>query len=336
MKMLITGTAGFIGFHLAKAFIERGDEVVGLDNMSGGQIDLLQARLSETGISVENMRYGKPEESRKYGNYRFFLMDITDRDLLGKLFERERFDCVCHLAARTGVRHSLEYPEEYIRSNVEGFSYILETCRHFQVQHLLYASSSSVYGANTVQPYSVGQSTDRPISIYAATKKMNELMAHTYSHLYGLQTTGLRFFTVYGPYGRPDMAPFLFTKAIAEDQPVKVYNNGNMSRDFTYVDDVVRSILLLIDAGVSIEHPFQLYNIGKGEPVRLQDFVSTIEKHSGKIAKKQFYPLQIGDMISTFADVIPLEKKISYKPDTSLDEGIQKFVAWYKRFYSVT
>ena len=336
MKILITGTAGFIGFHLAKALLERGDEVVGLDNMSGEQTDLLQARLMETGISVENMRYGKPEESRKYKNYRFVLLDITDKETLMDLFACERFHCVCHLAAKTGVRQSLERPDEYIRNNVEGFSCILEACRRFEVQHLLYASSSSVYGENTEQPYSVGQPTDSPISIYAATKKMNELMAHTYSHLYGLPTTGLRFFTVYGPYGRPDMAPFLFTKAIAEDQPVKVYNNGNMSRDFTFVDDVVRSMLLLLSTDLSNEAPYQLYNIGYGHPIGLMDFIATIEKYLGKSTQKQFLPMQVGDMISTFANVVPLEKKIFYKPDTSVEKGIQKFITWYKSFYSVT
>ena len=332
MKVLITGASGFIGFHLAKALLERGDAVTGIDNMSGEAIHLQKARLLETGISADRLQYGKMEASRKYENYRFSLLDITDKEALEELFAQECFESVFHLAAKTGVRRSLEHPTEYIRSNVEGFSCILEACRRFRVQHLLYASSSSVYGANTVQPYSVGQPTDSPISLYAATKKMNELMAHTYSHLYQLPATGLRFFTVYGPWGRPDMAPFLFTKAITEDRPLKVYNNGNMFRDFTYVDDIVRSILLLIDAGVSLDEPCQLYNMGGGRPVGLLDFISTIEKYVGKTGTKQYLPLQDGDMITTLSDVSLLERKISYKPDTSVDEGIRKFVEWYKVF----
>ena len=246
MKILITGTAGFIGFHLAKALLERGDEVVGIDNLSGVEVHLLRARLSETGISCDNLQYGTTTISRKYENYRFILLDITDKEVLFNLFAQERFDCVCHLSAKTGIHSSLEYPEEYTRVNVIGFVHILEACRHFQVQRLFYASSSSVYGASSSQSDTISQATDSPISMYAATKKMNELMAHTYSHLYHLSTTGLRFFTVYGPWGRPDMVPFLFAKSIIEDEPIKVYNNGNMSRDFTYVEDVIHCILLLL------------------------------------------------------------------------------------------
>ena len=332
-KILVTGAAGFIGFHLVKSLCKKGFEVTGLDSMSGDIIDLQQARLSATGIFAKNLQYGKLEQSRKFENYSFVKLDITDQENIYKLFEHNRFDIVCHLAAKTGVRRSLECPDEYIRSNVEGFSNILEACRRFQSKRLLYASSSSVYGANTVQPYSVEQPTDSPISMYAATKKMNELMAHAYSHLYRLHATGLRFFTVYGPYGRPDMAPFIFTKAISEDKVIKVYNNGKMSRDFTYVDDIVQSITLLINAGVETEELCQLYNIGGGKPVELMGFISTIEKHLEKKAKKQFLPLQDGDMISTFADVKPLEKKIGYKPETSVEEGIRKFVEWYRNFY---
>lgn len=329
MKILITGVAGFIGFHLAKALLERGDEVIGLDNMSGNDINLMQIRLSKMGISAYSLKYGIMLRSHNYGRYRFTLQDITDRTALEYLFAQEGFDLVCHLAAKTGVRRSLECPDEFIRSNVEGFVHILECCCRFRVQHLLYASSSSVYGTNTVQPYAVCHPTENPVSMYAATKKMNELMAHTYSHLFRLPTTGLRFFSVYGPYGRPDMAPFLFTKAITEEVDIKVYNNGNMSRDFTYVDDIVRSIVLLIDAGITPENPYQLYNIGCGQPTGLLDLISILEKYLGKVAKKQFYPLQDGDMISTFADVSSLVEKISYHPQTSLDEGIRKFVEWY-------
>jgi UDP-glucuronate 4-epimerase len=335
MKVLVTGASGFIGFHLASALLERGDEVVGLDNMSGKNMDLQQARLCESGIPAEQSPYGSMVTSRKYNNYRFIRLDITDGGKLEELFSHECFDRVCHLAAKTGVRRSLAYPGEYIRSNVGGFANILETCRRHQVQHLLYASSSSVYGANQAQPYAVGQLTDNPISMYAATKKMNELMAYTYSHLYRLPTTGLRFFTVYGPWGRSDMAPFLFTKAIAEEKPVKVYNNGNMFRDFTYVDDIVRSILLLLDDDVLAEQSCQLYNIGRGCPVALLDFIAMIEKYLGKIAIKQLLPLQKGDMISTFANVSPLEKRINYKPNTSVEEGLEKFIVWYKDFYNI-
>lgn len=335
MKILITGTAGFIGFHLAKALLERGDEVIGIDNLSGIGINLLQARLLETGISCDNLQYGMTATSDKYENYRFILLDITDKEALFKLFAQERFDCVCHLSAKTGIYRSLECPEEYIHNNVMGFVHILEACRHFQIQSLFYASSSSVYGANTSQPYAIGQSTDSPISMYATTKKMNELMAHTYSHLYRLPTTGLRFFTVYGPWGRPDMAPFLFVKSIIEDEPIKVYNNGNMSRDFTYVEDVIRCILLLLDAEVSPEQPYQLYNIGGGRPTGLLDFISILEKHLKKTAKKQFLPLPDYDMITTFADISSLEMKIAYQPTTSVGEGIRKFVEWYKHFYHI-
>jgi UDP-glucuronate 4-epimerase len=335
MRILVTGASGFIGFHLTSALLERGNEVTGLDNMSGENMDLQQARLHEIGISAEQLPYGATAVSSKCGNCRFIRLDITDSRKLEELFAHECFECVCHLAAKTGVRRSLAYPDEYIRSNVEGFSHILEACRRHQVQHLLYASSSSVYGANQAQPYAVGQPTDSPVSIYAATKKMNELMAYTYRHLYRLPTTGLRFFTVYGPWGRPDMAPFLFTKAITEGQPVKVYNNGNMFRDFTFVDDVVRSILLLLNAGVPAEQPCRLYNIGGGRPTGLPDFIAIIEKYLKKNAVKQSLPLQDGDMFSTFADVSPLEKSIGYKPNTSVDEGIGKFIAWYRDFYNI-
>ena len=335
MKILITGTAGFIGFHLAKALLERGDEVIGLDNLSGIDVNLLQARLSETGISCDNLQYGTLLTSDKYENYRFILLDIMDKEVLFKLFEQEDFDCVCHFSAKTGIHRSLECPEEYISTNVIGFGHILEACRHFQVQRLFYASSSSVYGANSPQPYAINQPSDSPISMYAATKKMNELMAHTYSHLYRLSTTGLRLFTVYGPWGRPDMAPFLFVKSIIEGEPIKVYNNGNMSRDFTYVEDVIHCILLLLDAEVLSEQPYQLYNIGGGRPTGLLDFISMLEKQLNKIVPKQFLPLRNYDMITTFADLSSLKMKIAYQPTTSMNEGIRKFIEWYKNFYHI-
>ena len=334
MKLLITGAAGFIGFHLTKAFVEKGEDVIGIDNINDYcDVDLKFSRLDENGIDRLSICEQRMVQSKLYPNYRFMKIDICNKDDVFRLFSNERPDVVCHLAAQTGVRYSLINPDVYIQSNITGFCNILEACRHYPVQNLLYASSSSVYGKNKEQPYGIDQQTDHPVSLYAATKKMNELMAHTYSHLYHIPTIGLRFFTVYGPWGRPDMAPFIFAKSIIEGVPLKVYNNGAMSRDFTYVDDVVRSIILLLDAGVSPAQPYQLYNIGGGHPTGLLEFISILEKYLGKVAEKQFLPLQDGDMITTFADVSSLINKISYQPQTSVDEGIQKFVKWYKLFF---
>jgi UDP-glucuronate 4-epimerase len=348
MKILITGTAGFIGFHIAKRLLERGDEVVGIDNINDYyDVNLKYARLAETGISHEAEKWYTPVRSTKYPCYTFLRMNLEDRNQLMTLFERENFDNVCNLAAQAGVRYSLENPYAYIDSNIVGFINILEACRHNNIRHLVYASSSSVYGNNTKMPLSTSDNVDHPISLYAATKKSNELMAHTYSHLFGLPTTGLRFFTVYGPWGRPDMALFLFTKAILEDKPIKVFNYGEMVRDFTYIDDIVEGVIRVMDRPAKPNNknmddisasnlvPYKIYNIGNSSPVQLMEYISAIEKTLGKKAKKEFLPMQPGDVPRTEADVTDLVKDIRYKPTTKVEEGIRKFIEWYKEFYSI-
>ncbi len=335
MKILITGTAGFIGFHLAKAFIEKGDEVIGIDNINDYyDVKLKFDRLAETGINKNKIHEGILTQSEKYPNYRFTAMDISNKDELFSLFADERPEYVCNLAAQPGVRYSLTHPDAYIKSNVNGFLNILEACRYYPVKHLIYASSSSVYGLNQEQPYTTEQTTDKPISVYAATKKMNELLAHSYSHLYKIPTTGLRFFTVYGPWGRPDMAPVIFTKSILEGKPIKIYNEGKMYRDFTFIDDIIHSMVLLIN------HPrkekdelFQIYNIGNSQSVCLMDFITALESRLGTQAIKEFLPLQSGDMISTLADVSKLQEKISFSPNTNMEKGISLFVDWYLDYY---
>ncbi|WP_292654738.1 NAD-dependent epimerase [Nitratifractor sp.] len=349
MKILVTGTAGFIGFHLAKRLLERGDEVVGLDNINDYyDVRVKYGRLRETGIvGDEAIEYAKPVRSDKYENYRFVKLNLEDRAAIDELFEKERFDAVCNLAAQAGVRYSLVNPHAYIDSNIVGFVNLLEACRHNNVGHLAYASSSSVYGLNETMPFSVHDNVDHPISLYAASKKSNELMAHTYSHLYGLPTTGLRFFTVYGPWGRPDMALFLFTKAILEGRPIDVYNYGDMRRDFTYVDDIVEGLVRVIDhppkgnpewSGKhpdpgSSRAPYKIYNIGNNNPVKLMDFITAIEKAVGKEAQKNLLPIQPGDVPATYADVSDLIKDLGYKPATPIQEGIDQFVEWYREFY---
>ena len=334
MKILITGTAGFIGYHLAKSFIERDVEVVGLDNVNDYyDVQLKYARLNETGIDAANLCEGKMEQSKKYPNYRFVKMDISKKEDILSLFANERPDYVCNLAAHAGVRFSLNHPDVYIQSNVTGFLNILEACRFYPVKQLLYASSSSVYGLNREQPFATVQKTESPINVYAATKKMNELLAHTYSHLFKVPTTGLRFFTVYGPWGRPDMAPFIFAKSIIEKTPIQIYNHGKMYRDFTYIDDVVQSMVLLINQDNDGEL-YQIYNIGNSRSVNLIDFIETLENKLGICAIKNFLPLQQGDMVSTLADVSELEHKISYRPETSMEEGVSRFIDWYLDFYS--
>jgi UDP-glucuronate 4-epimerase len=349
-KILITGTAGFIGFHLAKKLLERGDHVIGLDSVNDYyDIRVKHGRLLETGIEPSNVSYNELIQSSKYPQYQFIQLQLEDSENLNKLFETQKFDKVINLAAQAGVRYSLENPRAYIDSNIIGFVNILEACRHNNVKHLSYASSSSVYGLNETRPFSTSHNVDHPISLYAASKKSNELMAHTYSHLFGLPTTGLRFFTVYGPWGRPDMALFLFTKAILEGKPIQVFNNGNMSRDFTYVDDIVEGVTRVSDnppkgneswSGThpdpgSSKAPYKIYNIGNNSPVKLMDFVTTIEKVLGKEAEKQFMPMQPGDVSATYADVQDLIKNLNYKPETSLEYGVGKFVEWYKEFYKV-
>ncbi|WP_417334638.1 NAD-dependent epimerase [Halarcobacter sp.] len=341
-KILVTGTAGFIGFHLAKKLLESGDEVVGLDNINDYyDVNLKYARLNELGILQNEITSNKLIKSDKYPNHKFIKMDLSNTNDINALFEKEKFDAVCNLAAQAGVRYSLENPHAYIDSNIKGFMNILEACRNYDVKNLSYASSSSVYGLNKSQPFKTTDKTDTPISLYAATKKSNELMAHTYSHLYGIKTTGLRFFTVYGPWGRPDMAPMLFADAITNDRPIKVFNHGNMSRDFTYVDDIVDGIIKVIDNPLStnsqslnpVNSNFRIYNIGNNAPVSLMDFIKTLEKSIGKEAIKNFMPMQDGDVESTYADVSDLINDFDYKPDTKLSDGIEKFVTWYKDFY---
>jgi UDP-glucuronate 4-epimerase len=348
VKILITGTAGFIGYHLANKMCERGDEVIGLDVINDYyDTNLKYNRLQDAGIVKEDIQYNKMVTSRKNKNYHFIKMDINDRENLMKLFEREKFDKVCNLAAQAGVRYSIENPHAYITSNIEGFINILEGCRHHHTKHLVYASSSSVYGMNEQMPFSVRDNVDHPVSLYAASKKSNELMAHTYSHLYGLPTTGLRFFTVYGPWGRPDMALFIFTKAIMEDKPIVVYNYGKMERDFTYIEDIVEGVIKVIDnvaqpnpawAGndpdpSSSKAPYRLYNIGNNNPVRLMDFISAIEKNIGKKAQKEMLPLQPGDVVKTWANVDELITNFNYKPNTPVEKGVGAFVDWYRMYY---
>jgi len=330
MKILVTGTAGFIGYHLATKLLELGHEVVGLDNINDYyDVNLKYARLEKLGIKKDEIEENRLVISSTNPNHKFIKTNLEDAVTLNNLFKTEKFDAVCNLAAQAGVRYSIENPHAYIQSNIVGFMNILEACRNYNVKNLSYASSSSVYGLNKSQPFKVEDKTDTPISLYAATKKSNELMAHTYSHLYGIQTTGLRFFTVYGPWGRPDMAPMLFTDAILNDRAIKVFNHGNMSRDFTYIDDIVDGIIKVI----LNPSDFKVYNIGNNAPVSLMEFIQTIEKAIGKVATKDFLPMQDGDVESTYADVSGLINDFGYKPDTKLVDGIGEFVKWYKEFY---
>lgn len=350
MKILVTGTAGFIGFHLIKRLLDRGNEVVGLDNINDYyEVNLKYDRLAETGIGKSEISPGKPLQSRKYPGYRFVKMELEDREGIAGLFRDEKFDKVCNLAAQAGVRYSLTNPHAYIDSNITGFVNILEACRHSRVQHLVYASSSSVYGLNESMPFSTADNVDHPVSLYATSKKSNELMAHTYSHLFGLPSTGLRFFTVYGPWGRPDMALFIFTKAILEGMPIDVFNNGNMQRDFTYVDDIVEGVIRVIDSPPkgnthwtgsepdpsSSPAPYKIYNIGNNSPVKLLDFIEAIEKATGKKADKNLMPIQPGDVPATWADVDELVSDMGYKPGTGIQKGVDAFVEWYRKYYSV-
>ncbi len=330
MKILVTGTAGFIGYHLAKKLLDQGHEVVGYDNINDYyDISLKYARLDNLGINQDEVKENTLVQSHSYPKHKFIKANLEDADTLNNLFKTEKFDAVCNLAAQAGVRYSIENPHAYISSNVVGFMNILEACRNYDVKNLSYASSSSVYGLNKSQPFKTTDMTDTPISLYAATKKSNELMAHTYSHLYDIQTTGLRFFTVYGEMGRPDMAPMLFADAISNDRPINVFNHGNMSRDFTYVGDIVDGIIKVI------ENPsdFNIYNIGNNSPVQLLDFIKTLENALGKEATKNFMDMQDGDVVSTYADVSGLINDFGYKPDTTLEVGISRFVDWYKEFY---
>lgn len=350
MKVLVTGTAGFIGYHVANYLLKRGDTVVGIDNINDYyDVRLKYGRLKTAGIDAENIPFGLRMQSATHPNYSFIRMNLEDRDALLKLCADEKFDAVCNLAAQAGVRYSLTNPYAYIDSNIVGFINILEACRHSGVKHLAYASSSSVYGLNEDMPFSTADNVDHPVSLYAATKKSNELMAHTYSHLYGLPTTGLRFFTVYGPWGRPDMALFIFTKAILAGEPIDVFNNGEMLRDFTYIDDIVEGIVRVIDTPAQPEEtwsgmnptpgrstaPFRVYNIGNSSPVKLMEFIKAIETKLGKEATKNMLPLQAGDVPKTYANVDDLVSDLGYRPATSVQDGINAFIDWYKTFYSI-
>jgi len=334
-KILVTGAAGFIGYHTSERLLARGDEVVGLDNVNDYYDPTLkEARLARIA--------GHP-------GFRFFRMELADRDGLERLFREERFDRVIHLAAQAGVRYSITNPHAYIDSNLIGFLNILEGCRHHGVQHLTYASSSSVYGANTAMPFSVHHNVDHPVSLYAATKKANELMAHTYSHLYGLPTTGLRFFTVYGPWGRPDMAMFLFTKAILDGNPIDVFNHGRMQRDFTYIDDIVEGVIHTSDHTAepngqwnsdapdpaTSKAPYRIYNIGNNNPVELMHLIETIERALGRVAQKRMLPLQAGDVPATYANVDALVRDVGFAPQTPIETGVANFVAWYRSYFQI-
>lgn len=319
---LVTGAAGFIGYYLAKALLDKGAAVIGVDNMN----DYYDVSLKEHRLSF----------LKEYDKFSFFKIDISDKNAVFMIFEENDIDCVINLAAQAGVRYSIENPDAYINSNIVGFFNILEACRHYPVDHLLYASSSSVYGGNKKIPFSTDDKVDNPVSLYAATKKSNELMAYSYSKLYGIKSTGLRFFTVYGPMGRPDMAAFLFADAIMHDRPIKVFNNGDMKRDFTYVDDIIAGILNIIpnpprpdEAGVN----YKVYNIGNNKPEDLMTFIGTLEKVIGKEAQKEFLPMQPGDVPVTYADVTDLMNDFGFKPDTTIEEGLSRFASWYKDYY---
>jgi UDP-glucuronate 4-epimerase len=340
MKVLVTGNAGFIGFHTAMKLLQRGDEVVGFDNVND---------YYDTGLKEARLSCLEQTAADTGSTYQFIRANLADRDAVESCFAEHRFDRVIHLAAQAGVRYSIENPHAYVESNLVGFVNVLEACRQHQVGHLTYASTSSVYGANTHMPFSEHDGVNHPVQFYAATKRSNELMAHSYSHLFGLPTTGLRFFTVYGPWGRPDMAPHLFTSRILAGEPIKVFNNGNHSRDFTYIDDIVEGVIRASDQPArsnpdwdsdhpdpaTSKAPFRLYNIGNSDAVKLGDFIAAIETATGKKARKEMLPLQPGDVPDTFADSSALQQSVGYKPATSVDEGVNRFVQWYREYYAV-
>lgn len=347
-KILITGTAGFIGFHLVKRLLTENFNIFGIDNINNYyDINLKYARLAETGILgskqinknrnesdfFKEIEFGEIINSGQYSNYRFQRADVQDKKFLFELFASEKFDYVIHLAAQAGVRYSIENPDLYIQSNIIGFFNILEACRQFPVKKLLYASSSSVYGNNSKIPFSTNDKTDEPASLYAATKKSNELMAHAYSHLYQIPTIGLRFFTVYGSWGRPDMSPILFADAITKGNVLKVFNNGEMERDFTHINDIVEGIYRIIKTDFTIQENYQIFNIGNGNPINLLRFIRTLENQLGQKAKLQFLPMQLGDVKKTWADISQLFECFNYKPNISIDEGIKEFVIWYRDYF---
>jgi len=336
-KILVTGAAGFIGYHLCEALIKQGHRVIGLDNINDYyDVNLKLARLSELGIAKEAATvFAEISQSTLHGpKMQFIRLNLEDREAVPKLFKTFNFDMVCNLAAQAGVRYSIENPEAYIDSNVTGFLNILECCRRHNVKRLVYASSSSVYGNSDDIPFKETANVDTPISLYAATKKSNELMAHTYSHLYKIETIGLRFFTVYGPWGRPDMAMFLFTDAIVNNKPIKVFNEGNLSRDFTYIQDITTGLVNTLIRDSKNDSLYKLYNIGNGRPVQLLDFIESLEKELEITAIKKMLPMQAGDVHQTFADTTSLEQDYNYKPQIEIDRGIKEFVSWYKEFYT--
>ena len=350
MKILITGTAGFVGFHLAKKLAALGHTIVGIDSINNYyDVTLKSNRLVASGIDADQVAYNSKVQSHTNPNYSFVQLQLEDAASLQLLFMVEKFDIVINLAAQAGVRYSITHPAAYINSNIVGFANLLECCRRHPVKHLVFASSSSVYGLNSTVPFSTQHNTDHPASLYAATKKSNELTAHVYSHLFNLPVTGLRFFTVYGPWGRPDMAPFLFTDAILHDKPIKVFNNGEMERDFTYVDDVVECVVRIMDkipagnenagqenpqASLS-SAPYKIFNVGNSRPVPLMDFIKAIEKATGKTAILEMKPMQPGDVVKTYADVADLTREINYSPNTGIQQGIDLFVDWYKNYHSI-
>jgi UDP-glucuronate 4-epimerase len=338
MKILITGAAGFIGYHTVKHFAEKGNRVVGIDNMNNYyDVELKYGRLKERGIQKGYIQNHKAVQSSVYPNFRFIKADLQNKEFIDQLFEKEHFDVICNLAAQAGVRYSIENPYAYIDSNIIGFLNILEACRFHPVKHLVYASSSSVYGLNKKVPYSETDKVDSPVSLYAASKKSNELMAHVYSKLYGIPTTGLRFFTVYGPWGRPDMAPYLFMDSIVHQIPINVYNHGKLSRDFTFIDDIVEGLSAIIDNAAPVtDIPFKIYNIGHGKPIKLLDFIATIETVTGQKAIMKMASMQNGDVYQTYADTTALMHDFNYSPKTSIIDGISMLYQWYisysKRF----
>ncbi len=339
MKILVTGAAGFIGFFVSKKLLDKGHTVVGIDNINDYyDVQLKYDRLAQLGIDQNKAdSYNSRANSFSEPKFSFIRMNLEDRKALPALFKSEKFDVVCNLAAQAGVRYSLENPEAYVDSNIVGFLNILECCRHYKIKHLVYASSSSVYGLNTKIPFETTDNVDHPISLYAATKKSNELMAHTYSHLYGFPTTGLRFFTVYGPWGRPDMAMFLFTEAIVKGEPIKVFNQGKMERDFTYIDDITEGVVRVLEGSIenriALNELYKVYNIGNNNSVKLLDFIDAIEKSLGKVAMKEMLPLQPGDVTRTWANVDDLIKDYNYTPNTPIEKGVQEFIKWYLHFY---
>ena len=350
MKILVTGAAGFIGFYVCKGLLNRGDIVVGLDNINTYyDVSLKYGRLSALGIQQEYVDWYKFVQSNVYEQFRFIRMNLEDKQAMRMLFANEHFDKVVNLAAQAGVRYSIENPYAYVESNIDGFLNVLEGCRHYQVKHLVYASSSSVYGLNGKVPFSEKDSIAHPISLYAATKKSNELMAHTYSHLYGFPSTGLRFFTVYGPWGRPDMSPFLFADAMLHGRPIKVFNNGDMLRDFTYIDDIVEGVLRVIDHipaptpdwsaqapdPSSSAAPYKIYNIGNSHPVKLMDFIHAIEEAIARPAERIYLPMQPGDVYQTNADTSALQSELGFKPDKPIKEGVRETIDWYRSFYQL-